>query len=67
MDNLPLWFTACIAGTVFSTVIIPASMHVGFGAVVLNLVALACFVVPMVAAWRAGEVGRESDPTVFRP
>ncbi len=53
----PPWFMATFIGAVFATIVLPNSMHAGFGAFVLNAIAIACFVVPLVA-WQ-----RESRET----
>ena len=56
MLERPAWFTACIIAAVFSTILLPASAHIGFFTFVLNLICIAMFVVPMVAAVRDGEL-----------
>lgn len=56
MLERPVWFTACIIATVFSTVLLAASSHVGFFVFLLNLACVAMFVVPMVDAVKKGEV-----------
>jgi len=56
MEKRPAWFDACIIGAVFSTVLLAASAHIGFFSFLLNLVCVAMFVVPMVAAVREGEL-----------
>ena len=56
MLERPVWFTACIIATVFSTVLLAASSHVGFFIFLLNLACVAMFVVPMVDAVKKGEV-----------
>ena len=55
MGERPLWFDGCIIGAVFATILLPASMFAG--TFILNLIAVACFVVPIVFAVREGEVG----------
>ena len=57
MSERPPWFDGCIIGAVFSTVLLSASVFVGAFTFVLNLVAVACFVAPIVAAVRNGDVG----------
>jgi hypothetical protein len=56
MLDRPAWFNACIIGAVFATILIPASASIGFFSFLLNLAAVAMFVVPMVAAVRDGEL-----------
>ena len=52
-DARPAWFDACIIGAVFALVVLPAGGSLGFGMLVLNLAAIACFVAPVVA-WARG-------------
>ncbi len=56
MLERPAWFNACIIAAVFATILIPASASMGFFAIVLNLIGVAMFVVPMVAAVRDGDL-----------
>lgn len=56
MLERPAWFTACIIAAVFATILLPASAHIGFFAFLLNIMCIAAFVVPMVAAVRDGEL-----------
>ena len=56
MSERPKWFDGCIIGAVFSTVLLSASVFVGAFTFLLNLVALACFVAPIVGAVRDGDL-----------
>lgn len=62
MLERPAWFDACIIASVFTTILLPGSAHIGFFTFVLNLVCIAMFVVPMIAAVRDGEL---SDKKMF--
>ena len=55
-DARPAWFDACLIGSVFAVVVLPAGGSLGLGMLVLNLAALACFVAPVVA-WAKGRDG----------
>lgn len=55
----PAWFDATFIGAVFAVVVLPNSMHVGFLALVLNVIAIACFVAPLVAWRRESQASRE--------
>ena len=55
-DARPAWFDACLIGSVFAVVVLPAGGSLGLGMLVLNLAALACFVAPVVA-WVKGRDG----------
>lgn len=56
MVSRPAWFDACIIGAVFSTILIPASASNGFLWFIMNVAAVAMFVVPMVWAVRDKEL-----------
>ena len=47
MSDRPLWFDASIIGATFATVAMPAAPS--FAMLVVNAVALTCFVAPIVA------------------
>ena len=59
----PAWFDACIIGCVFASILLSASIFVGFGTFLLNLVALGCFAAPIVMAVREGEVRTPPIPS----
>ena len=61
MSERPKWFDGCIIGAVFSTVLLSASVFVGAFTFILNLVAVACFVVPIVVAVREGDVSGDAE------
>ena len=61
MSERPPWFDGSIVGAVFSTVLLSASVFVGAFTFILNLVAVACFVAPIVAAVRDGDVGGDEE------
>ena len=56
MTKRPAWFDGCIIGAVFTTILLPASAHISFFSFLLNLVGIAMFVVPIVAAVRDGDL-----------
>jgi|GEM_PF-2070757 hypothetical protein len=56
MSTRPAWFNGSIIGAVFALIMVSASVHVSFGTVLLNLLALGCFVAPIVAAVRDGDL-----------
>ena len=58
MTNRPLWFDACIIGAVFSTVLLAGTAYMGFFFFLLNIAAIAMFVVPMVMAVREGDLAK---------
>ncbi len=63
MPTRPGWFDACIIGAVFTTILLAASAHVGFFTFLINLICLAMFVVPMMAAVRDGDLDDKSGST----
>lgn len=56
MSKRPAWFDACILGGVFALILLPAGASLGFMFFVLNLLAIAAFVVPIVAAVKDGDL-----------
>jgi len=52
MQNGTSWTTGNIVAAVFALIILPGSLSLGFGLFVLNIIALACFIAPMVAGHR---------------
>ena len=60
MSGRPLWFDGCIVGAVFTAILLSASAHVGSGLFLVNLIAVGCFVAPLVAAVREG--GPHGEP-----
>ena len=54
MSDRPFWFDGSIIGAVFATVLLSASAFAG--TFILNLIAVACFVAPIVAGIRDGDV-----------
>lgn len=56
MGTYPAWFTGCIIGAVFALVMTPASLDIGFGTFLLNLIAFGAFLAPVVVAVREGSV-----------
>lgn len=56
MTERPAWFTGCIIGAVFATILLPNSAHMGFFSFLLHLLCIAMFIAPMVYAVRDGEL-----------
>jgi len=56
MSERPLWFDGSIIGAVFALVLTPVSLDLGLFLLLLNLVAIGCFVAPLVAGAREGDV-----------
>lgn len=56
MSDRPVWFDASIVGAVFASIVMPTAPS--FGMLLVNVVALACFVAPIVA-WAKGDRGAE--------
>ena len=59
MSERPLWFDGCIIGAVFTTILLPNAMHAGLGMTLANLLAIACFVVPLVMGVREGDLRKD--------
>ena len=52
MQNSNSSSTGSIVGAVFALILLPGSLSLGFGFFVLNAIALACFVTPLVMGYR---------------
>jgi len=63
MSDRPLWFDGSIIGAIFALVVLPASAD--SGTFLLNLIALACFVAPIVFAVRDGDLRTSGDARDF--
>ena len=57
MTDRPLWFDGCLIGAIFALLLTPASADTGL--FLVNLVALACFLAPVIATLREGGPGTD--------
>ena len=52
MLDLPLWFLGSILGAIVALMLIAVSAYAGIGTLLLNIVAFACFAIPVIAGLR---------------